>query len=205
MQEKTRKKKAVNITVDENEDITKMLLRCVEICREGGRRYPRAAYDELVNYMGYMLGINPNRPGLAAESIEKLRGTLDWEKMAGMMGDHLGTVFVRLELCNNRLGQCLTPPHIADFMNELTGVNNARPGQKILDPALGTGVFLISAAKVAMPGVQLWGVEIDPSLYRAALVQLNIYTAFGIINPFTLAIGDSLTNDIEWHKANLWV
>jgi len=74
-----------------------------------------------------------------------------------------------------------------------------------LDPALGTGVFLISAARVAMPGVQLWGVEIDPSLYRAALVQLNIYTAFGIINPFTLVIGDSLANGIEWHKANLWV
>ena len=45
MQGKTRKRKAVNVTVDENEDIVRMLLRCIETCREGGRRYPRAAYD----------------------------------------------------------------------------------------------------------------------------------------------------------------
>ena len=203
MQTKTREK-AVAVSIDQNEDIVKMLSRCVEICREGGRRYIRSAFDELVVYMGYMLGLTSAKPSLSAETIQKLKVTLDWGKLAANVSDHLGMVASRLEILNNRLGQCLTPPNIADFMNELVGVGSARPGQRIFDPALGTGVFLISAAKTAMPGVELWGVEIDPSLYRAALVQLSIFTAFGLVNPFKVAVGDSLMNDVDWSRANEW-
>ena len=202
MQSKTRGK-AVAIAAM-NVDIVKMLSCCVEICREGGRRYARAAFDEFVNYMGYRLGLTSDKPSLSTETLEKLKATLDFGKLAARVGDHLGMVASRLEVLNDRLGQCLTPPNIADFMNEIVGVDSARVGQRIFDPALGTGVFLISAAKTATPGVELWGVEIDPSLYRAALVQLNIYTAFGIINPFRVVVGDSLTNDIDWSKANRW-
>lgn len=203
MQTKTRNK-AVAVTVDRDEDIVKMLSQCVEICREGGRRYTRAAFDELVNYMGYLLGLTSGRPTLSTETFEKLKSTLDWGKLAATVDDHLGMVASRLEVLNDRLGQCLTPANIANFMNELVGVGSARPGQRIFDPALGTGVFLISAAKTAMPGVELWGVEIDRSLYRAALVQLSIFTAFGLVNPFKLAVGDSLMNDVDWSRANEW-
>jgi type I restriction-modification system DNA methylase subunit len=94
--------------------------------------------------------------------------------------------------------------NVADMIVAMT-CQGASAGQKILDPCVGSGVFLIAALKAVPSGVQLYGVEIDRTLYRAALVQLTIFTDHGKRNPFFLLNDDSLMNPLsDWSSANLW-
>lgn len=187
-----------------NSSVVSMLLRCHEIAREHGRNYSTRAFEELVNYMGLRLGINPNPCGLTQETVKQLDKELSMNEYASTIGDHLGEVFAKLELGNKALGQCLTPMTVADCMVAMNGCADLKPGQKILDPCTGTGVFLIAAAKVIAPQVELCGVELDPMLYRATLVQLTVFTAYGHINPFYLLNADFLADELDWSQANHW-
>jgi type I restriction-modification system DNA methylase subunit len=195
----------VKKTRDKREAITEMLLDCIEICREGGRNHPRKAFEELVNFMGARLGVNPEGCELSQGSVNQLDAKLNMGKFAEVTDDHLGHIFTELGIGNNALGQNFTPTNIADFMVAMT-CTDLKTGQKILDPAAGTGVFLISALKVVSPGVELYGVEIDRTSYRAALVQLTVFTSHGKRNPFFLLNGDALkmVEKTDWSRANVW-
>ena len=185
-------------------NVAKMLSDSIEICRQHGRNDTRTAYGELINFIGTKLGINPDGCQLDPGIIQRLDTTFDIGRFASVLDDHLGHLFTTLEISNASLGQCLTPMSIADMIVAIT-CRGASAGDKILDPCVGSGVFLIAALKAAPPGVQLYGVEIDRTLYRTALVQLTVFTDYGKKSPFFLLNDDSLMNPSpDWNTANLW-
>jgi len=68
-------------------------------------------------------------------------------------------------------GQFRTPRHLVSFVVALV---DPQPGESVLDPACGTGGFLIGAAQYGTTPSQLRGEEIDGSVAR--LAQLNMLT-----------------------------
>lgn len=192
-------------TVSQTTDIAKMLLDSVEICREHGRNDTRSAYSELINFIGMKLNLtSPDACQLEPWTLQRLDTTFDIGRFGSVLDDHLGHLFNTLEISNSSLGQCLTPASIADMIVAMV-CQDVKPGQTILDPCVGTGRFLISALKAVPPGVLLFGVEIDRLLYRAALVQLTIFTDQGRRNPFFLLNEDSLLHPLmDWSTANVW-
>jgi len=188
-----------------NGDPVAMVLRCHKLACEYGRRYARSAFEELVNYLGHRLGINPDRCKLSEATVQALDKEFDMEQFTGILGDHLGEAFSRLELGNSALSQCLTPMHIADFMVAMNGCAHMKSGETILDPCSGTGVFLVAALKAIPPTVQLYGIELDLTLYRATLVQLTGFTSYGKKdNPFFLLNANTLMDELDWSQANRW-
>ncbi len=90
---------------------------------------------------------------------------------SGLAGDLLGDVY---EHVLNKMagaghfGQFRTPSHLVSFVVALL---HPRPGELVLDPACGTGSFLIEAAR-ATGSITLRGDEIDPAMVRIA--QRNV-------------------------------
>jgi len=180
--------------------------------------------------------------------------------------DYPGEIFTKDELAGraNRLGQCLTPRNIVDFMlkcvmdekleknkpysyakpdlslliwqtAEALAFNDALPINLLaerarrhtvlamtpllvkyerepitdLDPAVGTGRFLLGATLMypKLP-LMLYGIEIDPSLYRACLVNMAMFSN----HPYSIICADTLMLDQKyclvggkvWELGNQW-
>lgn len=191
-------------TTSKTPDVAQMLSDSIEICREGGRNNTRTAYNELINFLGMKLEVNPDGCQLASNTIQQLHAIFDFKRFAAVVDDHLGHLFTTLGIGDKALGQNLTPTNVADMMVAMT-CQDVKPGQTILDPCVGFGVFLISAVKMVPPGVQFYGIEIDRTLYRTAIVQLTIFTDHGKRNPFFLLNGNTLMNPLpDWTTANSW-
>jgi len=84
----------------------------------------------------------------------------------------------------------------------------SRP-QTVLDPAVGTGRFLIEASLMNPDEpLVLFGIEIDLSLYRACLVNMALFSK----HPYTIICADTLRIDNKyaytgspiWDMGNLW-
>ncbi len=141
--------------------------------------------------------------------------------------EELGNAFEYLLQCTGAQGengQFRTPRHIIDFM---VACLDPQPGDKILDPACGTGGFLVSAFRhilaahtsgqdgrggQAMPGDQLThaqrqkvygnlaGYDVDDQMVKLSKVNLFLH---GFPDP-AIHIYDTLSNDARWHeKADL--
>jgi hypothetical protein len=135
------------------------------------------------------------------------------EKRSGKWTDPLGILFEREGCGINDMGQFLTPPSVIKFMvklmvsKNLMRANGRASPVTILDPAAGTGRFLIEAAfQAKFRDVILFGVEIDLDLYRACLVNMRLYT-LGV--PSFILWANSLLVDLapghpNWRYANLW-
>ncbi len=116
-------------------------------------------------------------------------------------------------------GQFRTPRHIIDF---IVACLDPQPGDKILDPACGTGGFLVSAYRhilahstspgSTMPGDKLThaqrqkvygnlaGYDVDDQMVKLSKVNLFLH---GFPDP-AIHIYDTLSNDARWHeKADL--
>ena len=136
--------------------------------------------------------------------------------------EELGNAFEYLLQCmgtQGENGQFRTPRHIIDFM---VACLDPRPGDTILDPACGTGGFLVSAykhilAKSTSPGSSLPGDRLSHAqrqqLYAGLagyditdlMVKLSKVNLFlhGFPDP-AIHIYDTLSNDARWHeKADL--
>jgi len=79
----------------------------------------------------------------------------------------------------------------------------------VLDPAVGTGRFLIAASLMYPKApLVLFGIEIDLSLYRACLVNMALFSKhpYTIICADTLRIDEKHTNAVSpmWDLGNLW-
>jgi type I restriction enzyme M protein len=140
--------------------------------------------------------------------------------------EELGNAFEYLLQCmgtQGENGQFRTPRHIIDFM---VACLDPQPGEKILDPACGTGGFLVSAFRHIMakhtdgdgrngqgiPGNKLTHAQ-RQAVYRSLtgyditdlMVKLSKVNLFlhGFPDP-AIHIYDTLSNDARWHeKADL--
>lgn len=136
--------------------------------------------------------------------------------------EELGNAFEYLLQCmgtQGENGQFRTPRHIIDFV---VACLDPQPGDRILDPACGTGGFLVSAYKhilsrhtsagSSLPGDQLTheqrqqvyqnltGYDITDFMVKLSKVNLFLH---GFPDP-AIHIYDSLTNDVRWNeKADL--
>ena len=109
-------------------------------------------------------------------------------------------------------GQFRTPRHIIDF---IVAAINPQIGERVLDPACGSGGFLVSAHNHIMAAnttnktgdrltqaqkrnlpKQIDGRDIDPGMARLALVNLYLH---GIKNP-QIKEYDTLSDDSLWHE-----
>jgi adenine-specific DNA-methyltransferase len=72
-----------------------------------------------------------------------------------------------------KFGQFLTPNYIAEFM--ASWINLYSPS-RVLDPAVGSGIFLDNIIKTAAKSspIELWGFDIDPILLNACRLRLNL-------------------------------
>ena len=136
--------------------------------------------------------------------------------------EELGNAFEYLLQCmgtQGENGQFRTPRHIIDFVVDCL---DPQPGEKILDPACGTGGFLVSAYKHILAGHTSTGSSIPGDTLTHAQRQ-SVYenlTGFDItdlmvklskVNLFlhgfpapAIHIYDTLSNDARWHeKADL--
>ena len=136
--------------------------------------------------------------------------------------EELGNAFEYLLQCmgtQGENGQFRTPRHIIDF---IVACLDPQPGDKILDPACGTGGFLVSAYKhilahstspgSTMPGdklthaqrqkvyANLAGYDVTDLMVKLSKVNLFLH---GFPDP-AIHIYDTLSNDARWHeKADL--
>ena len=88
----------------------------------------------------------------------------------------LGELLEDLEATNDRLGQFFTPMSVVHTINRISmpetiELKDGRPTKRGLDPACGTGRFMIDAL-VHHPGLVMHAVDLDPWLLRAA--KLNV-------------------------------
>lgn len=109
-------------------------------------------------------------------------------------------------------GQFRTPRHIIDFIVDIV---DPQIGETILDPACGTGGFLISAYKHILaantdadgsqnltPSQQakladsLTGYDIDPGMVRIALLNLYLHS---LVDPHIFEY-DTLTSEEHWNR-----
>jgi type I restriction enzyme M protein len=136
--------------------------------------------------------------------------------------EELGNAFEYLLQCmgtQGENGQFRTPRHIIDFVVDCL---DPQPGEKILDPACGTGGFLVSAYKHILAGhtstgssipgdtlthaqrqsvyENLTGYDITDLMVKLSKVNLFLH---GFPDP-AIHIYDTLSNDSRWHeKADL--
>ena len=132
--------------------------------------------------------------------------------------EELGNAFEYLLQCTGAQGengQFRTPRHIIDF---IVACLDPQPGDKILDPACGTGGFLVSAYRhilahstspgSTMPGDKLThaqrqkvygnlaGYDVDDQMVKLSKVNLFLH---GFPDP-AIHIYDTLSNDARWHE-----
>lgn len=100
--------------------------------------------------------------------------------------DPLGEFFMS-EISHGHMGQYFTPEPICDMMAMMTN-SELENGQTILDPACGSGRFLLSAAKMNR-NAMFFGADLDPNCCKMALLNLLLNSLTGEI-----AHMDSLSN-----------
>jgi len=190
---------------------TRILLTMFDLIQKGTGRPDRECFNQLVRFWADCLRLYP----MPAEDHAAADQLLPWTRpfieacMQGK-GDYFGEVFSQRECATDRLGQMLTPEPVVRFINEMAiGQAEGREGewQTALDPATGTGRFLVDVA-VHYPDRKLFlhGVEIDVDLYRACLVNMRIYSWR---KPYRILCANSLVVDVRlespnWRYANLW-
>ncbi|MBB6131491.1 N-6 DNA methylase [Mucilaginibacter lappiensis] len=93
--------------------------------------------------------------------------------------DPLGE-FYMMHISYGRLGQYFTPEPITEMMALMTMPEITEPGQKVLDPACGSGRFLLSAAKQNRL-LKFYGADLDPICCKMALLNMLLNSLTGEI------------------------
>lgn len=147
-----------------------------------------------------------------AEALGQLVSDMDAE-----VDDHLGKLFMELEISSDPQGQFFTPLPVARMMADVSMPDimkavEERGHATVDDCACGSGVMLLAAFQQARaaglnPQTQLWfhGTDKDPTCARMAFIQLSLIGA-----PAVIVHGDTLSLDewdvmpTLWHIAGGW-
>jgi len=190
---------------------TRILLTMFDLIQKTTGRPDRECFNQLVRFWADCLRLHP----MPEEDHAAADRLLPWAKpfieacMEGK-GDYFGEAFTQRECATDRLGQMITPESVVRFINEMAiGQAEGKEGewQTVLDPAAGTGRFLVDVA-VHYPDRRLFlhAVEIDVDLYRACLLNMRLYSWH---RPYRILCANSLAVDLRlgspnWRYANLW-
>ena len=113
--------------------------------------------------------------------------------------DHLGELYTDLELVGQ--GQNMTPKGVVDMMIEMTYGEAPKTLKTQLDPCVGTGRFLIGTTLIFPKApLVLFGVEINPGLYRACLVNMKLFSN----HPYSIICADSLRLETAGPSSPVW-
>jgi len=123
--------------------------------------------------------------------------------------DYIGEVYMEQGLTGS--GQNMTPRAIVELMLQMTlgDEKEIKEPQTVLDPCVGSGRFLICASLLYPKApLILFGVEINPSLYHACLVNMATFSR----HPYSIICADSLRLDPNlsgptsklWDLGNRW-
>lgn len=119
--------------------------------------------------------------------------------------DYLGEIFGLENL--GGMGQLLTPRTVVQCIVKMTFLDTLEKIQTILEPALGTGRFLIEVNNL-FPNAPLilFGIEIDLWLYRASMVNMKMFSQhpFGIVCADFLAIENCGPTSPIWDHGTYW-
>jgi hypothetical protein len=163
------------------------------VCSATGH-FHRDGWNILVELLGHVLGLTVSRH---QKLLQKLNGELQeyCRNAIEEPWDYLGALFVDRRL--EGPGQNLTSRPIVEFMIKALFAEDKKidRAQTVLDPAVGTGRFLIGAT-ILLPDIPLilYGIEVDLSLYRACLVNLKMFSS----HPFHIVCADTLMLDQVW-------
>jgi len=91
--------------------------------------------------------------------------------------DPLGE-FYMTHISYGRLGQYFTPEPITDMTAMMIIGDDLKPGQKVLDPACGSGRFILSAAKINR-SLDFYGADLDSVCCKMALVNMLLNSLTG--------------------------
>ena len=194
----------------------RILLTMFEITKTMTRRSDRECFNQIVRFLADCARIHPmpeEDHAVADRLIPMARPLLEaWYEEPY---DYLGQLFSEKDCAIEGMGQLLTPLSVVSYINDTTmglaeedkGEDEEERWKLVLDPATGTGRFLLDLAwhhrdkKLA-----LFGVELDPDLYRACLVNMRLY-ALGM--PYFILRANTLMVDLRpgspnWRLANRW-
>ena len=189
-------------------------LEMYRVIRKATGQSPRDAFNTLVRIFADLVRLAPlpTDDHSVANRITPLIPAFIKALEAEPFFDPLGEVFSHEKLGGE--GQVLTPRWLVEYLlqqtveADLKDKSNSRQSPfLLLDPAVGTGRFLIVAAEKygGRYPLVLFGVELDLDLYRACLVNMRFF-------PHVLSFvlwGDALLLDLapsspNWAYANRW-
>lgn len=103
-------------------------------------------------------------------------------------GDPLGEFYMQ-HLANSRIGQYFTPEPLTKVLAQKTIGTKSKAGQKVLDPACGTGRTLLAAASINRH-MYFYGADLDATCCKMALSNMMMNSLTGEI-----AHMNSITNE----------
>lgn len=197
--------------MDNGAKARQVLLKMFEIIEGCTHRSSRECFNQLVRFLADCVRIQPmpESDHSVADRLIPLAETYI-RACCEKPWDYLGDVFAEKKCANDKLGQIMTPEPVVRFINESTlGQLKEDEGRwkLVLDPCTGAGRFLIDAAThYPDQKLALYGVELDPDLYRAALVNMRTYAC---LRPYWILCANALVANIRpdspnWKYANLW-
>ena len=105
------------------------------------------------------------------QDFGKAIGILQLNVLDNPYSDPLGEFFT-IHITKGQNGQYFTPEPICTFMAMINGLDTEKEGQRILDPACGSGRMLLSAAKINHRNYFFWA---DNSNTCAKMATLNFF------------------------------
>jgi type I restriction-modification system DNA methylase subunit len=154
----------------------------------------------LIAYLGKELGLHNEPLQLNQVTIKGLKRHINLDALKSVQFDVLGEIFMEQNLGNAAKGQFFTPTEVVRLM---VAMNPPEPGETVLDPACGSGRFLIEAGKYTE---SLYGVEIDLWTYRMCLINMALYapTAKILWGDALMLPGIGRHDHHIWAQANQW-
>jgi type I restriction-modification system DNA methylase subunit len=135
-------------------------------------------------YLSVIQNYNKQEASLFAEALAKLVIEMTGDDGTGLI-DVLGSYFQE-HISFGRNGQFFSPQHICDMIACMTGP--VKQGNRILDPACGSGRMLLAAAK-SNRNAMFYGADVDENCAKMTVINLYLNCLYGEV-----AWMDSLSN-----------